>query len=305
MQFPLLVIVGPTGSGKSALALTLAEQFRGEIINCDSLQIYQGFNIGTAKTPLEERRAIHHWLFDVRTPKLGYSAGEYARDARATVTEVTSRGKLPIVTGGTGFYLRALLHGLPPLPKADVHLRQKLALREERRPGSLWKLLSRLDPASASRIHLKDVQKLTRAMELRLLTGGPRAVPGLAQTLQGFKTLILGLEPDRSQLAARIEARTRKMFHAGLIEETRELLAGGLTGKEKPFEAVGYKQALQVVEGECSLEEAIESTIIATRQYAKRQRTWFKKEQGVKWLEGFGEDADVEKAARLQVEASY
>jgi tRNA dimethylallyltransferase len=302
MFLPLLAIVGPTGSGKSSLALRLAERFHGELINCDSLQLYKGFNIGTAKTPVADRRAIPHRLFDVLTPETGYSAGEYARDACRVIQEVSSRSALPAIVGGTGFYLRALLHGLPELPKADTLLRRRLAARELRRPGALWKLLSRLDPESASRIHANDVQKLIRAVELRVLTGRPRAAPGLESPLHGYNTLILGLDPDREQLAQRIEARTRKMFASGLVGEVRQLLAEGLTGAEKPFESVGYKQALEVVRGQCSLAEAIESTILATRQYAKRQRTWFRREPGVRWIQGFGEDSHIQESACRMVE---
>jgi tRNA dimethylallyltransferase len=296
---PLLLIVGPTGSGKTALALRIAKGFGGEIVNCDSLQLYKGFDIGTAKTPPEldpetgqqstTRRGIPHHLFDVLSPKEGYSAGEYARTAREVLGEISGRGRLPIIVGGTGFYVRSLLEGLPALPPRDDVVRPRLLKREKRRPGSLHRLLSRLDPASAMKIHANDLQKLIRAMELRLLTRSPRPAQDLAAPLEGYRILRLGLEPDRVLLRERIEERTQQMFADGLLEEVRDLLAAGLSGAEKPFEALGYKQALNVLSGECSLEEAIEATTIATQRYAKRQRTWFRRDAEILWLAGFGE----------------
>ncbi len=296
-MLPLIVIAGPTGSGKTALALRMAEIFGGEIVNCDSLQLYRGFDIGTAKTAIGQRHGIPHHLFDALSPKEGYSAGEYARAAREVLAEISSRNRLPLVVGGTGFYLRALLDGLPALPARDDSVRQGLVRRERCRPGSLHKILSRLDPDSARRIHPSDIQKLIRAMELRLLTQLPRPAPESAAPLKDYRTLTLGLDPDRAILVQRLDSRTRQMFEGGLLDEVRGLLAQGLSGNEKPFEALGYKQALQVLRGDCSVEQAIESTTIATRQYAKRQRTWFRRGSDIRWIAGFGDESGSENAA--------
>ena len=289
----LATVVGPTGSGKSALALCLAEQFGGEIVNCDSLQLYRGFDIGTAKTPPGERRGVRHHLFDVLTPQESYSAGEYAREGRKVIAEIAARGRLPIVVGGTGFYLRALLEGLPVLPPRDERLRERLLERERLRPGSLHRLLTRLEPRAAGRIHANDVQKTLRALEVRLLT--QQALPPAAEArgLEGYSVIKLGLDPDRAALQQRLETRTRSMFAHGLIEEVQGLLARGCTGNEKPFEALGYKQALLHLRGALTLEQAVESTIVETRQYAKRQRTWFRRDPEIHWLLGFGDDPQI------------
>lgn len=293
MDRPLLIIAGPTGSGKSSLALDVAERERGEIVNCDSMQLYRGFDIGTAKTPVSQRRGIPHQLFDVLDPTERYSAGEYARTARAVIAEISARGAMPIVVGGTGFYLRALLNGLPELPMRDEKLRERLIPREQRRAGSLHKLLMRLDPRAATRIHANDTQKLVRALEIRLLTRRTGPTQDLAEPLEGYRILKIGLNPDRTHLYGRLDERVQDMFASGLIEEVRALLASGATGKEKPFESLGYKQALRYLRGECALEPAIEATQIETRQYAKRQWTWFRRDSGVYWVSGFGNEASA------------
>ena len=301
-MFPLIAIAGPTGSGKTALALFLARQFDAEIVNCDSLQLYRGFNIGTAKTPPDKRRGIPHHLFDVLSAESGYSAGEYSRVAREVLAEISSRGRLPLLVGGTGFYLRSLLVGLPSLPPKNESLRRRLAERELHRPGSLHKILSRLDPECAVRIHANDTQKLIRAVELRLLTLAPRPTSESATPLIGYRILTIGLDPEPIQLRERLESRTREMFAAGLLDEVRGLLAHGLSGDEKPFEALGYRQALQVLRGACTIEQAIESTITATRQYAKRQRTWFRRDPSIQWVRSFGEQAVARNFATALIE---
>ena len=298
MDHSLIAIVGPTGAGKSALALNLAAAFSGEIVNCDSLQFYRGFDIGTAKTPVSERRGIPHHLFDVLEPQHGYSAGEYARDARTVIAEISAGNRLPVVVGGTGFYLRALLEGLPGLPARSESLRAALTAREQRRTGALHRLLSRLEPDAAGRIHPHDVQKLIRALEVRILTRSGLPGPGSGEPLRGYRVLKIGLDPDRPQLFAKLDARVQAMFSSGLLNEVRRLLAGGAAGTEKPFESLGYKQALQHLRGEASLEQAIESTQVETRQYAKRQWTWFRRDAGVEWVRGFGEDPDVTEQAK-------
>jgi tRNA dimethylallyltransferase len=289
----LLAMVGPTGAGKSALAISLAKTFGGEIVNCDSLQLYRGFDIGTAKTPPEARGGIAHHLIDVLEPGEGFSAGEYARAARSAIAEIGGRGRLPIVAGGSGFYLRALLDGLPPLPGREESLRARLQGREARRPGSLHGLLSRLEPGAAARIHPHDAHKLIRALEVRLLTGAALPAPESGPALAGWRAVMIGLSPPRARLREVLEERARAMFAQGLLEEVRKLLETGCTGAEKPFEALGYRQALAHLRGEMSLEEAVESTVAETRQYAKRQWTWFRRDPRVRWLEGFGGDPAV------------
>ena len=286
---PLVAVAGPTGSGKSELALALAQQFDGEIVNCDSLQVYRHFDIGTAKLPLAERCGIPHHLIDILDPPELFTAGEYARLARETIQAIARRGRLPILAGGTGFYLRALLDGLFAGPSRDQSLRDRLSRREARRPGSLHRLLRRFDAATANKVHPNDVPKVTRALEVCLLTRRP--VSALFQegrdALTGFRTLKLGLLPDREALYQRLDERCAAMFAGGLVEEVQKILALGYPPESKPFESHGYKQALQFLRGELNLREAIFYAQRNTRQYAKRQLTWFRREAGLVWLRGF------------------
>ncbi|MEP7355513.1 MAG: tRNA (adenosine(37)-N6)-dimethylallyltransferase MiaA [Acidobacteriota bacterium] len=299
---PLVVVAGPTGSGKSALGLKIASTYGGEIVNCDSLQLYRGFDVGTAKTRLSDRQGIRHHLLDVLEPDSVYSAGDYGRDAREIVSEISDKGRLPVVVGGTGFYVRALLDGLPELPGRDENLRTKLMLREERRPGTLHRLLTRLEPSTGGRVAGADLQKTLRALEIRLLTHLSLPPRSDAKPLSGYRVLQIGLSPDRGRLAEMIHQRTVEMFEPsdgspGLVAEVKGLLDRGATGKEKPFEAIGYKQVLKHLLDGWGLREAMESTEIETRQYAKRQWTWFRRDGRVQWLEGFGADAEVERVA--------
>ena len=300
MDRPLVIIVGPTASGKTELALRVATAFSGEIVNCDALQLYRGFDIGTAKIPVALRRGIPHHLLDVLDPTMSFSAGDYARAAREIIAGIALRGHLPLVVGGTGFYLRGLIEGLPALPGRDEALRERLAGREQRRPGSLHRLLRRLEPSAGARIHPRDVQKTTRALEIRLLTRAALPAPSTARPLDGFRLLLMGLAPERSALADAIATRTRQMFDAGLVEEVRHLLNQGLSGDEKPFESLGYKQALAHLRGQMTLEQAVVSTEIETRQYSKRQLTWFrgasKRDAPIAWFEGFGSDPAIAEA---------
>jgi tRNA dimethylallyltransferase len=290
---PLIVIAGPTGAGKSSLALRVCEEFSGEIVNCDSLQLYRGFHVGTAKTPESERRGVPHHLLDVLDPSDGYSAGEYARVARTIIQEISGRNRLPVVVGGTGFYLRALLDGLPVLPESDKAVRERLMNREQKKVGSMRRLLTRLDPAAAQRIQANDTQRLMRAVEIRLLSGqfSPPAVE--TEPLTGYRILKIGVDPDRALLYKLLDARTRQMFAAGLVQEVETLLKDGCTGAEKPFESLGYRQALGFIRHETTLERAIYLTQLETRHYAKRQWTWFRRDPEMQWLSGFGDSVSV------------
>jgi tRNA dimethylallyltransferase len=302
----LVAVVGPTGSGKSELALRIAEQFSGEIVNCDSLQVYRCFDLGTAKLPLAERRGIPHHLIDIADPDRIFTAGEFARLARETIDGIRARGRLPILAGGTGFYLRALLDGLFEGPERDQFLRDRLAAREARRPGSLHRLLRRFDPATAARIHPNDVPKVTRALEVRLLTLRPASelFRQGRSALAGYRALKLGLLPGRAALYQRLDARCQRMFDRGLVEEVRRILALGFPETCKPFESHGYRQSLQLLRGELTPEEAVFHAQRNTRRYAKRQITWFRRESDLVWLHGFGAEEPI--AARaLELTAAF
>jgi tRNA dimethylallyltransferase len=295
----LVVIVGPTASGKTALSLSLAEKFDGEILNCDSVAMYREFDIGTAKpTPAERVRAPHH-LFDCVEPTDFVTAGEYARRARQVLAGIAARRHLPIVVGGTGLYLRALLEGLFPGPQRSEELRERLRERAARHgPGYLHRILTRLDPANAQKIHAHDSPKLIRAIEVCLASR--QKMTELWQQgrdpLRGFRILRLGLDPDRSSLYDRINQRAERMFEVGLVEETERLLQKyGATAR--PLASLGYKQAVQRLRGELTREQAVQAAQQAHRNYAKRQMTWFRREPDLAWLKGFGDDPQIQERA--------
>ncbi|MGD0297443.1 MAG: tRNA (adenosine(37)-N6)-dimethylallyltransferase MiaA [Bryobacteraceae bacterium] len=296
---PLPIVLGPTGSGKSELAIHIALGIGGEIVNCDSLQVYRRFDIGTAKVPDAARRGVPHHLIDIIEPGQLFTAGDYAQLARAALGEIAARGRVPIVVGGTGFYLRALLAGLSEGPVRNPALRDRLERRERKRPLSLHRILSRLDPTAAARMHANDTKKIIRALEVRLLEGRPisELFSRGRDPLTGFHPIKIGLNPPRALLNQRLDTRTVCIFEAGLVEEVRALLLSGLPRDAKPFESLGYKQALQVLEGRLTSDQAIESTQLETRRYAKRQATWFRTEPDVRWLEGFGDNPDVQAQA--------
>ncbi len=294
----LVAIVGPTGSGKSALALRLAEVFGGEIVGCDALQVYRGADIGTGKLAVSERRGIPHHLLDVADPSRDFSAASYIRLAAPIVKDIDQRGGLPLVVGGTGLYLRALLHGLFDGPGRDPKLRSRLAAIAGRR-GSRFvhRMLLRLDPVSAKRIHENDTVRAVRALEVSLLAKRPMSDMMRERTrpLIGYRVVIIGITPARQELAGRIEARIAEMFAGGLIDEVRGLVSE--FGSDAPvLKAIGYRQVAQYLAGECNLERARHLTLKATLQYAKRQMTWFRREEGVVWFAGSGNEPEVVEA---------
>jgi len=297
---PLLVVVlGPTGSGKTALSLALAERFHGEIVNCDSVAMYREFEIGTAKPLLTERGRVAHHLFDFVQPTGYITAGEYARMARQVLGKIKSRGNLPIVTGGTGLYLRALLDGLFPGPPRAEELRERLRERAVQQGSNyLHRILNRLDREAAAKIHANDIPKLIRAIEVCLMSS--RKMTEMwkqgREPLRGFRILRLGLNPAREALYERINQRAIRMFESGLAEETRSLLER-YGDKARPLESLGYKQAVQLIRGEIDESTARQAAQQAHRNYAKRQMTWFRREPDVAWLEGFGDERVVQNAA--------
>jgi tRNA dimethylallyltransferase len=299
----LLAIAGPTGSGKSEMALAVARRFGGEIVNCDSVQIYRYFDIGTAKVPEKDREEVPHHLIDVLDPDRVFTAGDFARAAREILHKITTRERLPIVTGGTGFYLRALIDGLAPGPRRDEALRARLADRERKRQGSVHRLLRRFDPETAARIHPNDLPKTIRAVEICMAARRPAAnvfAEG-RDRLEGYEVLKIGLFPNREALYQRLEARLEQMFEGGILAETQGILDRGFSGDEKPFESIGYRQALQVIRGELSVSQAIFHARMETRRYAKRQMTWFRREPGLEIFKGFGDEPVIQAAVMDRV----
>lgn len=302
---PLLVVVlGPTGSGKTALSLALAERFAGEIVNCDSVALYRDFDIGTAKPSAEERLRAPHHLFDVADPVSQVTAGEYARQAREALREISGRGKLPIVVGGTGLYLRALLEGLFSGPRRSEELRARLRQRSEIKGcGYLHRLLGRLDQAAAQTIHPHDTPKLIRAIEVCLASRQQMTTMWKQgrEPLEGFRLLRLGLDPDRKRLYERLNRRAEQMFAAGLLEETLRLRQK-YGGRAWALASLGYRQAGQLLDGELSREQAVAAAQQGHRNYAKRQMTWFRREPEVCWLRGFGDEAAIHNEAAALIE---
>jgi tRNA dimethylallyltransferase len=291
-----LLLLGPTGSGKTALSLALGERFAGEIVSCDSVAVYRGMDLGTAKPTREERVRLPHHLIDVAEPDRPFTAGEYSRQARTALREIVGRGRLPIVTGGTGLYLRALTEGLFAGPSRQDDLRARLA-QSQSKHGKDWlhRLLIRLDPASAARIHANDTPKLIRAIEVCLAARKPLSEVMARDPLTGFRLLRIGLNPPRRHLYERLNQRAAAIFAAGLVTETSALLER--YGPVKALDSLGYRQAMAVLAGTLSTEAAIEAAQQGHRNYAKRQLTWFRREPDVRWLESFGDGAGTQQAA--------
>jgi tRNA dimethylallyltransferase len=306
MSLPLLVVIlGPTASGKTTLSLHVAERLQGEIVSCDSVAVYRELEIGTAKPSQQDRRRVPHHLIDVASPEELVTAGDYSRLARLAITGIAAQGNLPIIVGGSGLYLRALLEGLFAGPPRSEELRVRLRQRgEERGPEYLHKLLRRMDPAAAQTIHANDVPKVVRALEVSISARAP--MTGLWQkgrdALHGFKILRIGLNPNREALYARINQRAREMFSAGLLEETR-MLTERYGSSVWPLNSLGYKQAMWHLRGEISLEQAIVAAQQGHRNYAKRQMTWFRREPEVHWIAEFGSNATVQKQVENLIKA--
>jgi tRNA dimethylallyltransferase len=292
----LIVILGPTASGKSALGVKLAERLGGEVLVCDSTQAYRHFDIGTAKVSPAEQRGIPHHLVDLVEPQEVFTAGEYRRRALEVLADLRRRDKVPILTAGTGLYLRALLEGLSDAPERSEELRDRLRKKVELHgPAYLHRLLTRMDREAAARIAPRDTQKIIRAIEIRALA--KKSVGdvhrGGRTRLEGYAVIKIGLQPDRAALYAKIDARVEAMLRAGWMEEVRSLISQGVPADAKAFQFIGYSELRSCTEAGRGAEEASEQIKQSTRQFAKRQITWFRKETEVRWLAGFGDDPDI------------
>jgi tRNA dimethylallyltransferase len=301
---PLVAIVGPTASGKSSLGIFLAREFSGEVIACDSTQLYRGFDIGTAKPPIADRQTIPHHLLDILEPSDSSTAGGYRERAVSVLADLRARRRLPILTVGTGLYLRALLEGLADLPQRSEEIRERLrASATEHGQGHLHKMLGHLDSQAAKQIASADEQKLIRAIEICLLTGRPLTEVHCAgrTPLTGWRVVKIGLKPPREALLQRIRERAETMLEAGWLDEVRRLVASGLPEDAKPFDFIGYRELRSHLRGELTFEQARVAIQQGTRQYAKRQMTWFRRESNVHWLTGFGDAPEVQSMARKWV----
>jgi len=293
---PLVVMVGPTAVGKSGLALELALRFGLEIVNADSMQVYRGMDIGSAKPSPEERNLVAHHLINIRNPDEDYSAAQFQEEARRIINGLANRGKRAMVVGGTGLYIQTLLTGLCAAPPADNHLREELKQQEhDRGKWYLHRELARVDPEAASRIHPNDTFRIIRALEVFLLTGKPLSDHHRAHRFNstGLTPLKIGLLRDRQEIYRRIEERVDSMIYSGLVEEVKELLKQGYPPSIKAFQSLGYKQILSYLQGETGLDEAIRLIKLNTRRYAKRQLTWFRKDTAIQWFSLPGQTPDV------------
>ena len=293
----LLAIVGPTASAKSALGVWLAERFGGEVVACDSTQLYRGFDVGTAKPSITERHGVPHHLIDVLDPTETATAGDYRELALSVLQDLRQRRRLPILTVGTGLYLRALLEGLADVPQRSEELRVRLRASSEENSGSyLHRILQKLDSEASKKIAPADEQKLIRAIEVCLLARKPISELHSAgrKPLEGWCVLRIGLMPLREKLYERIHARTDSMIEHGWMQEVQDLLQSGLSESAKPFDFIGYRELRAVLRSELSLQQARDAVQQATRRYAKRQLTWFRKEAGVQWFSGFGDDPELQ-----------
>jgi tRNA dimethylallyltransferase len=305
-EHPLVVVVGPTASGKTRLAISLAQRFNGEIVSCDSVAVYREFETGTAKPSASERALVPHHLIDVAAPTETFTAGDYSRAARTAIAEITARGRLPIVAGGSGLYLRALLEGLFAGPPRSEKLRNKLRERAQNRGAEhLHRILRRLDAKAAENIHPNDVSKLVRAIEVCL--AARQKMTAMWQQgrdpLSGYRTLKLGLGPDREALYQRINRRAAEMLEHGLVDETRRLVERYHDERTAPaLKSLGYRQVAMMLRGETTPEEMLVAVQQGHRNYAKRQLTWFRREAGIIWLEDFGESEAAQKRAAEMVQ---
>lgn len=299
---PIVAVAGPTATGKSALGLFLAEALPGEIVNADALQVYRGLDIGTAKPTPEEWARVPHHLVDVLEPTERWSAGEFARCAREAISEIRSRGRRPIVVGGSGLYLRALLEGISPVPRGDRGVRRTLRERAEAEGlPALYEELRRRDPETAGRVPPGDRQRILRALEVVEVSGTPLS-EWIARRPYGEERLAavrVGLTLPRALLYDAIERRVARMLERGWVEEVRSLLARGLSPAAPAFQAIGYREIARHLAGEWTLEQALDETVRATRRYAKRQLTWFRKEPDMIWLDA--RDVDRDPASVLEL----
>lgn len=295
---PIIAVVGPTASGKSSLGIELALRLGGEIINCDSVQVYQEIQIATAKVPLAERRGVPHHLIDFVSPRETFTAADWARAAINKIEEIEMRKQRVFLVGGTGFYLRALRRPFFPSPGTDEELRARLTkIRKLRGPERLHRILRRLDQAEAEKLHARDWPRVQRAIEFYLQTGRPisnerplrPAPPVLAERIR-----VIALNPPRAELYSRINGRTEQHFADGLVEEVRRLLDEGVPPNSSALGAHGYRRVVEYLNGERDLDSAVEQTKLDVRHYAKRQLTWFRQEPGVQWIDGFGDDESVQ-----------
>jgi len=298
----LVVLVGPTAAGKSALAVALAERLGGEIVSADAFAVYRGLDIGTAKPGPAERRRVPHHLIDVADPRERYSAGMFVRDADAAIAGIRGRGRLPVVVGGTMFYVRALLRGLFPEPPRDDALRRQLEAEWRSDPGMVRARLAALDPEAAARLAPTDRQRILRAVEVTTAAGRPMTALWREHPLPEtrYPARLLGIAPRRPDLHATIAARVGSMFARGLPDEVRGLLAAGVPRQAHALKAIGYRQCVRVLDGEWTVEQAREQTAAATRQLAKRQLTWLRGMAGIEWLVVAGEAAVVAAVGLLE-----